>query len=262
MARTALKPGRAAGRSHQELVAAMERCPLLGGLFPEQLGDIIPRSSVHFFPAHRRVFEEGGTSRGAWIIASGRVRLHHLMADGRQHAAGFRAPGATLELSSALDGRPYMATATTLEPTELVLVPRPLLAELAREYPVIVRNAIEQLCLEVRQRDITTAIAALKDARGRIGCTLLWLARQFGATEGKTIRINYKLTRQDIADRSGVTIETAIRVMSDMQQRRVIRTRSQIIEILDIEKVRDPTRCEECLFDCSVFAAATPPTLR
>lgn len=257
MGTPAAASGGAASRRHERIMAALKRCPLVTGLSREEIEEILSQSSVHYFPAHRRVFEEGEQSRGAWVITDGRVRLHHLMADGRQHVGGFRATGAALELTSAIDGRPYMATATTIEPAEIVLVPRTVISEMGLNYPVTIRNTIEQLCLEVRQRDITTAIASMKDARGRIGCTLLWMARQFGVTEGDTTRIDYRLTRQDIADRSGVTIETAIRVMSNLQQRGIIRTHSQIIEILDIDQVRDPARCEECQFDCSVFASAS-----
>lgn len=239
---------------HERTIAALERFPLIAGLSPAEIAEIAVQCTMHRIPAHKRVFEEGERSKGLWVITSGRVRLHHLMADGRQHVVGFRAPTAALDLSSALDGRPYTATATTLDDAELVLVPRGLLQELGRLYPVTVRNAIDLLCLEVRQRDITTAIAALKDARGRIDCALLQLARQFGRKDGDVLRIDYRLTRQDIADRSGVTVETAIRVMSDLQQRGAIRTESQIIEILDIDQIREGACCEECQFECSVFA--------
>lgn len=244
--------------AHERTLAALERFPLVAGLSRDEIAEIAARCSMVKLQRHRRVFEEGDRSKGLWVITSGRVRLHHLMADGRQHVVGFRAPTNALDLSSALDGRPYTATATTLDESEFVLVPRGLLAELGRLYPVTVRNAIDLLCLEVRQRDITTAIAALKDARGRIGCALLQLARQFGINTGRATRIDYSLTRQDIADRAGVTVETAIRVMSDFQQRGVIRTESQIIEILDVTQIRDSASCEDCQFECSVFAPPKP----
>jgi CRP/FNR family transcriptional regulator len=248
-------------QAQDRTVAALQRFPLVAGLTREEIAEIAAQCSLHRIPAHKRVFEEGERSKGLWVITAGRVRLHHLMADGRQHVVGFRAPTAALDLSSALDGRPYTATATTMDDAELVLVPRGLLQELGKLYPVTVRNAIDLLCLEVRQRDITTAIAVLKDARGRIGCALLQLARQFGRKQGGVLRIDYRLTRQDIADRSGVTVETAIRVMSDMQQRGVLRTESQVIEILEMEHVRDSASCEDCQFECSVFAPllAEPP---
>jgi CRP-like cAMP-binding protein len=244
--------------SHEKTLAALRKFPLVAGLSTEEVAEIAARCSLVHVAAHQRVFDEGERSKGLWVITSGRIRLLHLMADGRQHVVGFRAPTNALDLSSALDGRPYSATATALEDSELVLVPRDLLAELGQRYPITVRNAIDLLCLEVRQRDITTAVAALKDARGRIGCALLQLARQFGDPNGAGIRINYRLTRQDIADHAGVTVETAIRVMSELQQREVIRTESQVIDLLDVEHIRGLTSCEDCQFQCSVFAPPTP----
>ncbi len=240
--------------NYEKVTAALQRFPLLAGVSPSEIRDIAARCSFVSIPAHRRVFEGGERSQGLWVVTSGRIRLHHLMADGRQQIVGFQAPTTALDLSSALDGRPYTATATTLADAELVLAPRSLLTELSRLYPITIRNAIDLLCIEVRQRDITTAIAALKDARARIACALLLLARQFGEQQPFGVRINYRLTRQDIADRAGVTVETAIRVMSDLQQRGVIRTEAQIIDLLDIAQVRDSASCEDCQLGCSVFS--------
>ena len=146
-----------------------------------------------------------------------------------------------------------MTTAISLVDSEAMFIPRPALMDLSRDYPVTIKNAINLLCIEVRQRDITAAVAALKDARGRIGCSLLQLARQFGVTEDSAIRIKVPLTRQHIADRSGVTVETAIRVMSDLQQQGVIRTDNQIISILDLPRLSHSINCAGCQFACSVF---------
>lgn len=242
--------------SHGRTLAALKLSPLVAGLSAQEVEQIASHCSLYRIAPHRRVFEAGDRSKGLWVLTSGRIRLHHMMADGRQHIVGFRAPPNTLDLSSALDGRPYSASATTIDESELVLVPRSELSELGRRYPLVIRNAIDLLCLEVRQRDIATAIAALKDARGRIGCALLQLARQFGVAEGSACRIDYRLTRQDIADRAGVTVETAIRVMSDLQHRGIIRTESQVIEILDVAQIDMGAGCEDCQFECSVFAPA------
>ncbi|MCC7366273.1 MAG: Crp/Fnr family transcriptional regulator [Dehalococcoidia bacterium] len=240
----------------EQTLAALERCHLLDGLSQEQVHKIAARCSVHHVPAQRTVFEEGDESRGLWVITAGRVRLQHLMADGRQHAVGFRTPTTALDLAAALDGRPYMETAAAVEESELLLVPRDLLPELARRYPVTIRNAIASLCIDVRQRDITTAIAAVKDARERVGCTLLQLVREFGRTTGRGVRIDCRVTRQDIAARAGVTVETAIRTMSELQQRGVVCTEAQIVEITDVAAVRELARCGSCQFECSVFAPA------
>jgi len=236
------------------LVDLLERCPLVRGLSRDQVSEIAAVCTIHTFPAQAEVFDEGERCAGLWILADGRVRLYHAAADGRQQVVRFQAPTSPLDLGAALDGRPHTATATTLEPATLLFVPRPVLATLGRKYPLTLRNVVDMLCIEVRQRDIATAIASLKDAKGRIGCVLLQLAHQFGVRQKKSLVINYRLTRQDIADRAGVTIETSIRVISELQRQGIIRTQNQIIEILDAESLRlFAARCEECQFDCSVF---------
>jgi CRP/FNR family transcriptional regulator, cyclic AMP receptor protein len=240
-------------RVSDALVQALECCPLVRGLTRAEVAEIAAMCTIQGFPAQAEVFEEGERCSGLWVLATGRVRLYHATADGRQQVVRFQAPTSPLDLGAALDSRPHTASATTLEPATLLFLPRSVLVTLGRKYPLTLRNVVDLLCLEVRQRDIATAIAALKDARGRIGCVLLQLARQFGVPRQGGVVINYRLTRQDIADRAGVTIETSIRVISELQRQGIIRTQNQIIEILDLVSLQAPTSCEECQFDCSVF---------
>ena len=240
------------------VLAALSRCPLLAGLTPEELNGVADRCGWSAFEARTDVFVEAQPCDRLWILESGRVRLYQSGPDGRQQVVGFPSPGAALELGPALDGRPYATTSTTLEPSALIFLPRAALGALSRRYPDTVRNAIDQLCLELRQRSILGAIAALKDARERVHCTLVQLAYQYGKRANGGVRIEYKLTRQDIADRAGITLETAIRIMSELQHRGVVRTESQIVELLDVKALRDTAECADCQLDCSLFGPYRP----
>ncbi len=239
-------------------VAALGRCPLLHGLTPEETNGVADRCGWSTFAARKDVFVEAQRCDRLWILESGRVRLYQSGPDGRQQVVAFPASGAALELGPALDGRAYSATATTMEQSTFVFLPRAALGLISRRYPEMVRNAIDQLCLELRQRNILGAIAALKDARGRVGCALLQLAYQYGKRNGGGVRIDYRLTRQDIADRSGITLETAIRIMSDLQRRGVVRTESQFVDLIDVRALRDTAECADCQLDCSVFGPYRP----
>lgn len=251
---TPLHPAPAAG-ARSPLIAALERCPLLAGVSPEDVCEIAADCRTADFDAQEEIFEEGQHCDGLWVLAKGRVRLYHSDADGHQHIVSFRGPSAPLELAAALDGRPYSASATALEPCTLIFLPHAMLSALSRRYPITIRNVVDQLCIELRQRDISNAIAALRDARGRICCALLQLLREYGTAVNGAQRIDYRLTRQDIADRSGVTLETAIRVLSEFQRRGIIRTQSQVIDILNLPMLTQVAQCAECQFDCSVFAS-------
>lgn len=225
---------------------------LFGGLSPEELVDLASYARMQGFPPQKDIFTEGQECDGLWVLHSGRVRLYHTSIEGRQQVVGFRSAGAALELGPALDGRPYTVSGTSPDGAILAFLPRPALHEVSR-IPTVVRGIIDQLCLELRQLDIATAVATLKDARRRVYCALLRLARQFGTqTADGAIRIDYRLTRRDIADISGVTLETAIRVLSELQRHGIVRTESQVIEIVDVAGLEHPSECSECQLSCGV----------
>ncbi len=240
------------------LVDVLRACPLLFGISDDDLEKIGAVCSLAAFQPQEQIFAEGEPCRGLWVLAEGRVRLYHADAEGRQHVVSFRGQHAPLDLAPALDGRAHSASAVALEACTLVFVPRPTLVTLGRDYPITIRNVVDQLCVELRQRDIATAIASLRDARGRICCTLLMLAREYGLQIPGALRIDYRLTRQDVADRSAVTLETAIRVLSDLQRKGIVRTQAQVIDILDLAGLQHSSDCEECELDCSVFAQPQP----
>ena len=246
--------------SLERIVGLLRDCPLLYGIPDEEIPSIARMCSTHSFRAGQQIFSEGQSSTGLWVLAEGRVRLFHADARGRQQVVSFRGPSSALELAAAMDGRKHGASAAAIEDCTLVYVPRATLTSLGRQYPITIRNVIDQLCLELRQQDISTAVTSLRDARGRIGCTLLQLAREHGTPIDGGTRINYRLTRQDIADRSAVTLETAIRVLSNLQRSGAIRTNAQVIEIVDKLGLERLTECDSCELDCSVFATPKPPT--
>lgn len=241
--------------TREQVVAALAACQLLSGLPAEEVECVADVSGVHLAKAGTDIFLEGDPSKGLWILARGRVRLYHSSADGRQRVVSFAMPSSPLELGAALDGRPFSATATALDDSVLLFLPRKELIDIGRRHMHTVRNAVDHLCLEIRQRDINSAIATLKDAKGRVGCALLQLARQYGVPTAKGVRIDYRLSRQDIADRAGVRLETVIRILSDLTRQEAVRTEDQVIEIVRLEALQGTSACDECQFDCSVFAA-------
>jgi CRP/FNR family cyclic AMP-dependent transcriptional regulator len=238
------------------LVDVLRACSVLVGIANRDLEAIVAACATVTFRAQDRIFAEGQASGGLWVLAEGRVRLYHADAEGRQRVVSFRGPHASLDLASALDGRPHSVNASALDDCTLVIIPRSMLKTLSLKYPTAVRSVVDELCLELRQRDILTVVASLRGAHSRICCTLLQLARQYGRNICDGVRIDYRLARQDVADRSGVTIETAIRTLSELQRRAIIRTQVQLIDILDLPRLERSSECESCELDCTVFAGS------
>ncbi len=243
-------------RNRDVILSTLELAGILDGLSAEEIGWVADRATLRCMPSGSRIFVESEPCEGMWIVATGHVRSFHSFAEGRQQVVGFQSTGGCLDLAAAVDGRAHTVSCVAMDDCQLALIPREILGELGRQQPLLIRNAVNQLCVEIRRHDIASAIATQKDARGRVGCTLLRLAVQHGEQSDDGIRINWRLTRQDVADRAGVRIETAIRVLSDLQRQGILRTRAQIIEILEVEELERPAECGDCLFDCTVFKDA------
>lgn len=244
--------------SMMKVADTLGSCSLLQHVPRSEVERTAKHVRVESFAAGTDVFTEGDSCLGLWILSTGRVRLHHSMADGRQRVVSFELPSSPIELGAALDGQPFSSTATALDDSLLIFMPRDIVNEVSQRNRVTIRNAFEQLCREIRRRDITTAVATLKGARGRVACALLHLCQQYGQPAGDGVRIEYRLSRQDMADLAGVRLETVIRVLSESTKSGVIRTESQIIEVVDVRGLQGHSSCEECQFNCSVFALPQP----
>lgn len=210
--------------------------------------------------AHRTLFEEGEQCEGLWILASGRLRLYHLDPDGRQFVMRFFKPGEAVQLSPALDGGTHGLSCSALEDSVLVLIPGAVVQATLRSQLAFARNVVDALCLILRRRNVAATTQAFFDAASRVRCALVQFAYQYGVPSEKGgQRINYRLTRQDIADYVGVTVETSIRVLSQMQRESVLISESKLMEIPDFPGFVKATGCATCQFDCrSIFGHSEP----
>jgi CRP/FNR family transcriptional regulator len=142
-------------------------------------------------------------------------------------------PGDPLGALAAYDGRPFPASAAALEDTTCVVIPRPVFFRLLEEHPSLVRGLL--LGLTHRVVELTNRITELSGTRiePRFARLFLKLAGDIGRSErgGEYIPIN--LSRQELADMTGTTIETAIRIMSRWGKQGLVRTEKDGFVVLD-----------------------------
>lgn len=241
-----------------EPVDALARCPLFVGFGPAELVAAAEACTVRRFPKGAAISIERDSCAGVWVLAHGSVKLHHSARNGQQHIVSFASAPAALPLWAVLDGRPQTETSTTLGPVTALFFPRSAFLELLRHRPIMAAPAIQSLCAEVRVRDISGGVGAFKNAHQRLACRLLQLARGFGKPEGTGVRIELRLSRQNLASCVGVVLETAIRALSGWQRAGLIHTDDQFIAIHDVSALQTAAGCTDCLFDCSVFGPPLP----
>jgi len=123
-------------------------------------------------------------------------------------------PGDPVGAVAAYESRPYPASAVAIEPTTCLAVPRQAFFSLLETHPTMVRGLL--VGLTHRLMELTTRLTELTGGRveARLARFLLKLADDIGQRRPDGVFIPLALSRQEIADMIGTTIETSIRIMS------------------------------------------------
>jgi len=185
---------------------------------------IAAAASLREFDRGDHVFKEGDDSTSFFVVVTGRVKVYKQAPDGRNVILELFGPGCPLGAVAVYEARPYPASAVALDATTCVTIPRDAFFELLERHPSLVRGLLGSLSL--RLVELTTRLAELTGGHidARLARLFLKLADQMGRPERSGVFIPLPLSRQELADLTGTTIETAIRIMSRWNKDLVLQT--------------------------------------
>jgi CRP/FNR family transcriptional regulator len=180
------------------------------------------------------VFFEGDPPEALYLVRSGSVKLLRHSREGRDVVLDVIGPSRMLGEMAVFEGAPYDFTAQAMEPTELISIARYDFLSMLRRFPRLSMVVISELGRRLRSAsDLVHSLAVERVAR-RIARVLLKMADAAGVpAEGGGTLIDVTLTRQDVADMAGTTVETAIRTMSRLRQDGIIATKRGRVVVLD-----------------------------
>lgn len=214
----------------EELLRTMH---VFGRLSPADRKAIADVAQVKDYAKGDTIFEQESPSDAFYAIARGRVKIFKMMPSGRDVILEVFGPGDPLGAVAAYMERPFPASASALEDTTCVVIPRPAFFRLLESSPSLVRGLL--LGLTTRLVELTNRLAELTGGRieARFARLFLKLAAQMGRAERGGTFIPLALSRQDLADMSGTTIETCIRIMSRWNKDAIVRTEKDGFVVLN-----------------------------
>jgi CRP-like cAMP-binding protein len=179
------------------------------------------------------IFSEGDPSDQLFTVIDGRVKVVKTTARGTDVILEIFGPGDPLGAVAVYESREYPATAVALEPTTCLVVPRQAFFALLERYPTLVRGLLTGLTH--RLVELTNRLAEISIGRveARLARFFLKLARDIGQRRTDGIFVPLVLSRQEIADMIGTTIETSIRIMSRWGKEQLVRTDKDGFLVID-----------------------------
>ncbi len=190
-------------------------------------------SSLHKKAAGETVFAEGDDADSVYEVVSGMVRLYKLLPDGRRLITGFLSAGHLMGL--APEGV-CVYTAEALTEVTLCRYKRTAFERLIDEVPGFAKRLLAATSHELRAAQDQMLLLGRKAASEKLASFLIMLAEQ----QEDEDEIDVPMTRSDIADYLGLTIETVSRTLTKLRQDGLIALPNPTrIEILDREQLED-----------------------
>jgi CRP-like cAMP-binding protein len=163
------------------------------------------------------IFGDGDDARHSYKVVEGAVRLSKIMFDGRRQISEFALPGDMFGLEC---GAVYELSAEAITPVTLVRYSRASIDRLGEEFADVRRELMALLRRGWTSAQNHLVMLGRQTAKERVAAFLVALAGHGGMEGGKALDL--PMSRQDIADYLGLTIETVCRTLSELKSARIL----------------------------------------
>jgi CRP/FNR family transcriptional regulator, anaerobic regulatory protein len=204
-------------------------------------GHLMAISSLQKKAPGETLFAEGDTADSVYEVVQGTLRLYKLLPDGRRLITGFLSAGHLLGL--APEGI-CVYTAEAITEVTLCRYKRAAFERLIDEVPGFAKRLLAVTSHELRAAQDRMLLLGRKTATEKVASFLLLMAERHG--EEGADEIDVPMTRSDIADYLGLTIETVSRTLTKLKQDGLIALASAgCIALLDRDRL-DELAAGEC----------------
>lgn len=194
--------------------SVVRQLPLFSELSDTELDDILaPAVSRHYRPSET-VFEQGAAADRFFVLLHGRLRVTQVTPQGEQVVIRMVNPGDLFGIAKALERTDYPGTATAVADSVALCWPMSAWNELMSRHPGFAMNALKAIGSRLQEAHARVREMSTEAVERRVGHAVLRLAQQSGRREADGIRIDFPISRQDIAEMTGSTLHTVSRILS------------------------------------------------
>jgi CRP-like cAMP-binding protein len=220
------------------LIDSLARVWLFDGLARDDLIRLSQLAVTRVYKARETIVSKGEPANEFFVLLRGRAKVTAQGSEGGDTAINVMGPGEVFGEIGILDGRPRSATVTTLEECEMAVVDKRAFHGLLAVSPPVAIKLLEVLAGRIRELTTRVEDRAFLDVPARLAKQLLWLAGNHGTESGARVRIELKLSQQELGDFIGATRESVNKNLRDWSRNGLIKHERDHLEILDLNALR------------------------
>jgi CRP-like cAMP-binding protein len=159
-------------------------------------------------------FEQGAEATHFFLLINGRLKVTQVTPDGQQIIVRVVHPGDLFGFARALRRSDYPGTALGVIESLALCWPTDLWPQFIDRSPHLALSALNTIGQRLEEAHIRIREMSTEEVERRVAHTVIRLCKQAGRAEGNGIRIDFPISRQDIAEMTGTTLHTVSRILS------------------------------------------------
>ena len=181
------------------------------------------------------IFREGDFPLYLFYIEKGKIKTYKTNEDGKELIINLHNEGDFFGYVNLMRENSYMESAAALEDCEITLIPKSEFFKLIHQNRQVSQKFIKMLSYNIKENEDQLLKLAYNSVRKRVSECLI---KFFDQNEDRQPVNGLKISREDLSNMAGTSIETAIRTLSDFKDEKLIEISSGKIKILALEKLR------------------------
>ncbi|PCI29444.1 MAG: hypothetical protein COB67_04095 [SAR324 cluster bacterium] len=218
--------------------AILLRFKMFQSLPKEMVDCLAPKLETFSVEAQQNIFEQNESPQYLHGLLEGRIKYVKYTESGKSLIFGMCEPGHMMAEAPVIGGFPYPTTAVTMRPSVLFRLPRKtLISEIHKnaELGLALLNMMSRRVVYLAEK---LSQMATNTVEQRIVQVLLDLSQTYANQSGTTAEFNIDLSRMELSELVGASIETTIRAMSLLKKKKIIDFNRKNIIIPDLQKLR------------------------
>ena len=210
----------------------------------DQLDNIIERKKP--IQKSQIMFKAGDPLRSLYAIRSGTIKTYTISETGEEQITSYHLPGDLVGFDAITDMR-HPSFAQALETAMVCEIPFEILDDLAGKMPKLRQQIMRLMSSEIKNDQAMILLLSKMNAEERLAAFINNLSLRYSARGFSSKEFGLTMTRGDIANYLGLTVETISRLLGRFKKSGILSVQGKFITITDIEKLRtlaDATKCK------------------
>jgi CRP-like cAMP-binding protein len=212
---------------------------LLRHLDPDDLRRLAAQTSVVRHAAQATVFQKGDPGDSMMAVVRGRIKICTYSGQGRELVLNILGPGGVFGEIALLDGKERTADAVALEESDLLVLQRSRFMPFVTASPEMTARLFAVLCQRLRWTSEHLEDTLFREAPSRLARGLLRLATAFGKPAGEGVRIDLKLSQQQLGSLIGISRETINKHLGEWTRAGYLASEGGVITLRDQQALQD-----------------------